>query len=194
MDYKLFTNEILCKLLKADDEIAYKEIYNRHWKAVFEAAYYRIGSKEIAKDLTQNLFLDLWKKRNTLTVNNLQNYLQTAIKNRVINCIEASTIQKKHQHHIRQATLTQSTETETTVLYNEFLRAFETALNQLPQKTRDVFKMSRFEHLSIKEIAMLLNLSEKAVEYHITASLKFLRLSLKDFMLSSLFAMATTQL
>ncbi len=81
MEYKLFADEILSKLLKADDETAFREIYNRYWKPLFNAAYYRIGSKETAKELVQHLFLHIWEKRNNLSIINLETYLQTAIKN-----------------------------------------------------------------------------------------------------------------
>lgn len=194
MDYRLLTDEILARLLKADDEAAFKEIYHRHWKQLFNTAYYRIASKETAKELVQNLFLHIWEKRNSLAIGNLESYLQTAIKNRVINYIETTQVQRKYQQHIRETFSNQSSETEATVQYNELYLAFQKALEQLPQKTRDVFKMSRMEHLSVKEIAQHLNISEKAVEYHITSSLKALRINLKDFMVSGLFVISISHL
>jgi RNA polymerase sigma-70 factor (family 1) len=194
MDYRLLGDEILTKLLKADDETAFKEIYIRYWKPLFTSAYYRIGSKETAKELVQNLFLHLWEKRNSLSIVNIENYLQTAIKNRVINYIETTLVQRKYQQHIKAAFSSQSTETEATIQYNELYHAFEEALQQLPQKTRDIFKLSRFEHLSVKEIALHLNISEKTVEYHITSSLKALRVNLKDFMIGGLFVITINQL
>jgi RNA polymerase sigma-70 factor (ECF subfamily) len=54
-------------------------------------------------------------------------------------------------------------------------------MKKLPEKTCEVFRMSRFENQSVKEIAVQLNLSEKAVEYHITKSLKLLRENLKAY-------------
>jgi RNA polymerase sigma-70 factor (family 1) len=194
MNYSMLADEILTKLLKADDETAFKEIYTRYWKQLFNAAYHRLGSKETAKELVQNLFLLIWEKRSSLTIANLSNYLQTAIKNRVINYIESSLIQKKYQQHIRETFTNHSAETEAVVQYNEFYQAFEKALQQLPPKTRDVFRMSRFEHLSVKEIALHLNISEKAVEYHITSSLKTLRINLKDFLVSGMLASVIGQL
>ncbi len=181
MDYKLLTDDILSKLLRVDDEAAFKELYNRYWKLLFNEIYYRLGSKETAKELVQNLFVTLWEKRNTLVISNVKSYLQKAIKNSAINYVEHILVQKTHQQHVLSTNTDASTETEKAVLYNEFYAAFEKVLEQLPAKTRDVFKMSRFEQLSIKEIANVLNLSEKAVEYHITSSLKLLRLQLKDF-------------
>ncbi|MDX1936825.1 MAG: RNA polymerase sigma-70 factor [Flavihumibacter sp.] len=186
MDYRLLADEILIKLLKADDEAAFKEIYNRYWKQLFNAAYYRLVSKEAAKEILQNLFLHIWEKRSSLTIGNLESYLHVAVKNRVINYIESVLVQKKYQQHIKETWSNQSIETEATVQYNELYLAFQKAIQQLPPKTRDVFKMSRMEHLSVKEIAQQLNISEKAVEYHITSSLKTLRINLKDFMVSGL--------
>jgi RNA polymerase sigma-70 factor (ECF subfamily) len=193
MDYRLLSDEILAKLLKADDETAFKEIYTRYWKQLFNAAYYRLGSKEPAKEIVQNLFLYIWERRNSLSIANLSSYLQTAVKNRIINYIEATVVQKKYQQHLRETFSGQLAETEAAVQYNELFLAFQKALQQLPPKTRDVFTMSRFEHLSIKEIAQRLNISEKAVEYHITSSLKALRINLKDFLVSSMLASVISQ-
>ena len=61
------------------------------------------------------------------------------------------------------------------------MRALEKALDGLPEKTQEVYRLSRFENLSGREIAERIGLSEKSVEYHISQSLKFLRLQLKDF-------------
>ena len=72
------------------------------------------------------------------------------------------------------------------MLARELSEAIDIATRQLPEKTRQVFRMSRFEEQSVKEIAQTMNISEKAVEYHITKSLKILRLHLKDFILLQL--------
>lgn len=184
MDYELLSNESLSTLLKADDELAFKEIYNRYWKLLFQTAYYRLGSKETAKELVQNVFLNLWEKRNVLIIEKLENYLQITIKNRIINYIETSIVQRKYQEHVGSSYNDCSMETESTVQYNELYSALEKALAELPSKTREVFQLSRFEKMSVKEIAVQMNLSEKAVEYHITSSLKALRFKLKDFMLA----------
>ena len=194
MDYKQLADEILTKLLKADDVAAFKEIYVRHWKPLFNAAYYRLGSKETAKELVQNLFLHLWEKRATHSINNLQHYLQAAIKNKVINHIESVLVQKKYWKHISESASSSNSETEALLQYNELYIAFEKALQQLPEKTRNVFRMSRFEQLSVREIAQHLNISEKAVEYHITTSLKALRVDLKEFLISGPLVMVISQL
>ncbi len=195
MNYGLLADDMLVKLLKADDEAAFREIYHRYWKDLFNAAYFRIGSKEVAKELVQGLFLAIWEKRHTLTVVYLEKYLQTAIKNRVINYIESTLVQEKHQQQIREIYYHRSADGPQEVIqYNELYNAFKKALLQLPPKARNIFEMSRFERLSAREIAGRLNISEKAVEYHITSSLRMLRNSLKDFLVNGILVAAACQL
>ena len=67
------------------------------------------------------------------------------------------------------------------VVYDDLSEAVEQAVNKLPEKSREVFRLSRLEGRSKKEIAKLLQLSEKAIEYHLTKSLKELRVQLKDY-------------
>ena len=75
----------------------------------------------------------------------------------------------------------QSYATDESVQFADLSKAVEEAMKKLPEKSVEVFKLSRFENQSVKEIARQLNLSEKAVEYHITKSLKVLKEHLKAF-------------
>lgn len=186
MDYNLFTDDILVKLLRADDEQAFKQIYLKYWNPLFHAAYHRLGNKEAAKELVQNLFMRLWEKRQESIIQQLPNYLNTAIKNSVINYIESVIIQRKYIHYTKETGYEQTATADDIANFNELNRAIEKAINLLPEKTRHVFKLSRFENLSAREIATNLNISEKAVEYHITQSLKFMRLHLKEYLVFEL--------
>ena len=65
---------------------------------------------------------------------------------------------------------------------SEITRILEDTLASLPEQTRQIFIMSRYEQMSVKEIAETLHLAPKSVEYHITKSLKVLRIALKDYL------------
>jgi RNA polymerase sigma-70 factor (ECF subfamily) len=182
MDLRGLTDEILLRLLKADDDMAFKEIYSRYWQPIFETAYRRLASREIAKELVQTIFLRIWEKRHIIQINHLQSYLQAAIRNRIINYIESTLVHKKYLQHVMDTTAGDCQGTESSISFHELSLAIEKAINRLPEKTRHVFRLSRFHHLSIREIAANLNISEKAVEYHITQSLKTLRFHLKDYL------------
>lgn len=182
MDLRVLTDEILLQLLKADNEKAFKELYTRYWKPIFEAAYYRLTNREIAKELVQNIFLRIWEKRHSIQITHLQNYLLTAVKNSVINYKESTLVHKRYIQHVIETGANTNQEVESTVNFHELSLAIEKAIGMLPEKTRHIFRLSRFDQLSIREIAAHLNISEKAVEYHITQSLKTLRSYLKDYL------------
>lgn len=186
MDLRVLTDEMLLQLLKADNHKAFKEIYYRYWRPVFESAYHRLANKEVAKELVQAIFLRIWEKRHTIQIQHLHSYLQTAIKNSIINYIESTLVHKRYLQHIQDANSAACNGTESTINFHELSQAIEKAIAMLPEKTRHVFRLSRFDHLSIREIATNMNISEKAVEYHITQSLKTLRLYLKDYLVIAL--------
>ncbi len=75
-------------------------------------------------------------------------------------------------------------QTENAVALNDLSSLLETGLNTLPEKSREVFRLSRLESWPISQIAKHLSLSEKGVEYHLTKSLKTLRVYLKEFAMS----------
>jgi RNA polymerase sigma factor (sigma-70 family) len=75
----------------------------------------------------------------------------------------------------------QSYSTDESVQFADLSKAVDEAMKKLPEKSVEIFKMSRFENQSVKAIAQQLNLSEKAVEYHITKSLKVLKEQLKAY-------------
>lgn len=64
----------------------------------------------------------------------------------------------------------------------EITKLLKETLDRLPETTRKIFILSRFHHLTVNEIAVQMNLSPKSIEYHITKSLKMLRISLKDYL------------
>lgn len=171
---------MLWKLVKVSDDRAFAEVYRRHWRAVFGAAYHRVRSKEVAKELVQNLFLRLWERREATAIDHLEAYLQRGIRNSVLNYIESKMVEEKYRKSLA-GSMAPAADADAVLLLHELNRAVERALGQLPPRTQEIFRLSRFENQSAREIASRLNLSEKAVEYHITKSLKLLRLHLKDF-------------
>lgn len=181
MNYRLLDDEILLKFLRISDDLAFKEIYLRYWKRLYYSVLNKINNKEIAEDIVQGVFTDLWEKRDTSSIQILHAYLDASVKYRVINYINAVISQKKHLSHFREKQKTEEANTDLLLLVQELNTGIDKALNQLPQKTQTIFRLSRFEQHSNKEISRIMDLSEKAVEYHISQSLKSLRFYLKDF-------------
>ena len=181
MNLHLLTDDILLRLLKASDEKAFRVLYERYWKRLFAVVCYKLKNREAAEEIVQNIFVSLWEKRADLQIEKLEVYLFTALKYKVINYVESLLVRQAGQKQMAGPITDVST--EDTIIINDLHNAIQQALSCLPPKTREVFTLSRFEKYSVKDIAQHLNLTEKAVEYHITRSLKQMRISLKDFII-----------
>ena len=169
----------------ADEEIFLK-IYDEYWYKVFLIAYKRLGKRDIAEELTQDLFLKLWEKRNTLKPQNIGSYLFVAIKNSVIDHVHSGLVANKYLNFYKAFRELSSTSTQNIVEFDDLTQAIEKGLSKLPPKTQQVFKLSRLESWTPDKIARHLHLSEKTVGYHLTKSLKFMRAHLREYLLLGL--------
>jgi RNA polymerase sigma-70 factor (ECF subfamily) len=191
MYYQLQKDEVLLSLLtKSDAKEAFDEIYRRYWLVVFRYAIGKVHVKEIAEDLCQDVFVSLWQRRNAVTIQNLEAYLIQATKYGVLNHYR-STMKVKKQDLLAVTNQLSNHDTENKIALHDLQDAWNHEIGKLPAKTQYIFRLSKMDNLSNLEIANCLELSEKAVEYHITKSYKILRLQLKDFILLLLVYIST---
>jgi RNA polymerase sigma-70 factor (family 1) len=170
----------------SDDEEAFLKLYEEYWYKVFLIAYKRLGKKDIAEELTQDLFLKLWEKRHALKPQNVGSYLFVAIKNSIIDHIHSGLVANKYLDFHKAFGELSSTTTQNIVEFDDLTQAIEKGLTKLPAKTQEVFKLSRLENWPLEKIARHLHLSEKTVGYHLTKSLKFMRAYLREYLLFTL--------
>lgn len=160
---------------------SFERIFKQHWEPLYRSARSKLRSHDEAEEVIQNIFSALWEKRESLLVTNLTWYLNTALRNRIFNMIRQKISQEKYWDYYRTFIPQHHDATDQLVAFDELNSAVELVVNNLPEKSRQVFKLSRLEGRSNAEIANMLKVSEKAIEYHLTRSLKELRLHLKDF-------------
>jgi len=177
------TEQLLSRMTEGDQE-AFRAIFKMYWKDCYRIAYSKLNSKELAEEATQNIFVSLWERRGQVEIKNLKAYLFTSIKYQIINIIEAKVLSKKHLGTLSNVTQTKN-DVEQYIFEKDLFEAMELALKSLPPKTMRVYQMSRIEHLTGKQIALKLGLSEKSVEYHMSKALKLLRVELKDYLVSN---------
>lgn len=171
----------LLHLLKLGDKLAYEKIYFTYSKELLSAAYKKTGDRIVAEELVQNIFISLWEKKDKLKIENLQAYLFGALKLSVINHIRGLVMKNKYIAYQALSYTEDHQETSNLVEANDLSGLIEKGINSLPEKTQEVFRLSRFKHQSTKDISNELQISEKAVEYHITRSIKKLREYVKNF-------------
>lgn len=180
--YAASTDEELLVALRADDRGAYAEIFQRYSARLFELAYRKLKSREIAEDLVQELFEKLWFKRAESQAHQLEQYLFSAIKYRILNHIRSCNVREGYAAYCRLRDTGAGAVTEETIAFEDMKAALLHGMQKLPEKSREIFRLSRLEQFSVPEIAVQVNLSTKTVESHLTRSLKVLRLHLKDFL------------
>ena len=181
MNFKGLEDQLLVLGLNQSHSAAFEEIYSRYWFKIYRISFNQTGNKEEAEELVQDVFLSIWNRRETIVINNLDLYLVISIKNKVYDLIRSKINFRKYQEHIILKEIDFHFNTDEIVNYTELTDAVEKVLSLLPEKSVHIFKKSRFENMNTKEIAVQMKLSEKAVEYHITKSLKFLKENLKDY-------------
>lgn len=175
------TDEALLEAIRNDNEEAFAELFNRYWKKVHDMAFPRVRSEEATAEIVQDLFISLWDKRASHSIKHIPSYLYKAVKNKALNYMEAQMVRKSYWDYCQKYLSGWDNITEKTVEFDDLMDAIETGMQQLPEKSRTVFQLNKLEGRSIPEIADRLNLSEKAIGYHLTQSLKKLRFHLKDF-------------
>jgi RNA polymerase sigma-70 factor (ECF subfamily) len=174
---------VLLERLHEGDAKAFEAIFNKYWKALYSIARAKLLSHDDAEEVIQSIFSTLWEKRSKLIIQELSYYLHVSVKNAVLNHIRSNITKEKYWKHYKAFLPLYNEVTAETVAFQELDNAVQNAVNSLPEKSRQVFRLSRVEGRSNAEIANMLALSEKAIEYHLTKSLKDLKGRLKDYIL-----------
>ena len=166
----------LVVLLKAGDEIAYTEIYNRYKGILYQHAYKRLHNQQEVDDIIQDLFTTLWTKREALVLKtNLAGYLYTAVRNRILDYISHQQIESAYIISLEKFIEKGVAITDHRVRMNMLQELIEKEIAGLPDKMREIFELSRKSQLSHREIAQKLDLSEKTVKNQVNNALKILR-------------------
>ena len=176
----------LTEALKEGDQTAFEELFVRHNKPSHYFVKAKVYSDEVAKEIVQDVFTDIWEYRHEREIRQFSNYLFQALKYKTIKYINQLINQKKYWDHYSAFIPRQVNQTQSDINYDLLVDALEAGLSNLPKKTQTVFRLNRLEGKSLTEISRSLNLTEKAIQYHLTKSIKELKIHLKDYIVSFL--------
>ncbi|HSI75433.1 MAG TPA: RNA polymerase sigma-70 factor [Lunatimonas sp.] len=176
------SDKSLLRLIALDDRKAFKMLYDRYWEVLIKHAYTRLHDVSEAEDLVQDVFLDIWRNRKVLNIHHeVRNYLFTAVKYKVFRVLDQKYIKceldNEMEFNIDAQNGFQILE------FEELYQRIEVIVDSLPERHRVIFKLSRYKHLSTKEIAAKLQIAPQTVHNRIHQSLVYLRAELKHFIL-----------
>jgi len=180
MEIATRTDQELLELLKNDDNEAFQELYHRYFNRLYRQAFKMLKDDTLSKDIIQEVYLQLWNKRQTQKIDSLNAYLYAITRFQVFKVIRSG---KYHEDIFEvEHQLPYCRVTENNIAEKEVSSAFFSGLSDLPEKCRMIFSMSRVECLSNREIGLKLSLSPKTVENQITIAIRKMRISLSDFL------------
>lgn len=175
-DYRKLDDPELVALLVRGDQGAYTEIYQRYHAGLYIHVFNKLRLREESRDIVHDLFSSLWQKRETLVLQTtLAAYLFSAARYRVFDLISRSAVKNKYLDSIRDFAEGGEAITDHRIREKQLLELIDHEIAALPPRMREIFELSRKEHLSHQAIANLLGLSEKTVKKQVNNSLKILR-------------------
>lgn len=178
LPFSTYPDETLVQLVQADNEQAFNQIYHRYWRKLYALAFQRLRSKQAAEDVVQEVLAGVWQRRHSTLISHLESYLAAATRYAVFRQLSKEAAQA--------SVITRTQEKEPVFDEIQDVRLLEQMVqkevNKLPEKCRLVFQYSRDLGLTNKEIAGSLDISQKAVEKHITKAIRTLRSQLKSML------------
>ena len=180
---------LLLSKLQQGDKKAFNTLFRKYYPTLCAYAH-RFVDLEDAEEIVQDVMLWLWENREILLIeSSLSQYLLKMIYHRALNRIA--------QKEVKYRADTLFYEKNQAMIYDvdfyqieELTKRIHTAIAALPESYREAFIMHRFKDMSYKEIAELLNISTKTVDYRIQQALKLLRKELKEFLSLALIFLA----
>ena len=181
MSVAIIKDSLLLEQLAKNDGRALKQLYVSYYSLMCFASFRIISDRQVAEDIAQEVFYEVWRKRSTLNITiSLKAYLKRAAVNKTLNYIRDNKIIVEDEEKaldVKDDKISAHRQLEA----EEFQLAVYKAIDDLPEKCRIIFGLSRFEELSYKEIASKLDISIKTVENQVSKALKILRRSLSNY-------------
>ena len=168
------------QLLIAGDESVFTFAYELYGAKVYRLAFKFLKNKQQSEEIVQETFLKLWINRDQLDPSgNMWLYLFVIAKRLSLNTLRHNAWAVQLSESVLPVALDMHNETEEEVLVHDLEQYTQKIIQKLPRQQQLVFKLSRVDGLSHKEIAEQLHISQNTVKNHMVDALKTLKLSLK---------------
>jgi RNA polymerase sigma-70 factor (family 1) len=181
MVYQNLSDQLLLAECSDGDKGAFREIYSRYKEFVFAVVVARLNDEDDAKDITQDIFINLWTSREKLNgLRDFKTYLYVLSRNQVVSAYRKQNVRIKGESYLSQ----RLSEIAHSVEDDRFARDLNSVIikvvEQLPETMRNCYHLSKTEGRENGEIATILNISEKTVRNNVSEALKRVKLNLQN--------------
>lgn len=179
--YHAYSDAELTAYLTAGDRAAFEEIYERYWKKLYNETFKRLRNMELVEEIVQDVFSDLWMKKEKKNIENIYAYLIGAVRYQVyIRYKKGEAV--PHFEVPLDHLLLSSLQADSLFKEKELKWCISVWLAMQPVKRAEIFKMKYIDDRSTKEISELLNISQKTVQNQLLHSFSDLRTFLNRIM------------
>ncbi|MBX2841532.1 MAG: RNA polymerase sigma-70 factor [Flammeovirgaceae bacterium] len=180
---KTYKEEELIAKVQQGDQQAWKEIVKRYYNPLYIYILGMVKIEDLAEELVQDIFVNFWQKRESIQItSSLKAYLYRSSRNHTLNHLKRRKFEMEYQKKLAQTSINFHNDTEDKYNYSELSKKLHEAIEALPAQCQEIFKLSRFEELTYKEIAESLNIPVRRVHYQIGIALKELKIKLKGLL------------
>lgn len=170
--------------LVAGHESCYNTLFNDYYLVLTVYARKFLCDTDLAREIVQDMFVRLYESRNLLNnVTSLKGYLYRSVRNSCLNYIKMNKIHNRHKENIRLDRSGSVHDLTEEIQESELEQRIFKIVSELPDRCRQIFRMSRVEGLKNDEIAGKFNISKRTVETQISKALKILRLELASYLM-----------
>ncbi|WP_114754187.1 RNA polymerase sigma factor [Flavobacterium glaciei] len=161
------------------EENHFRDFYLKHLQSANNFAYYKCGDEEAALDLVQDAFTKIWENCSKIDFSKVKTYLFTCINNLFLNNIKH---QKVVLRYVKDASNLDTNNQSPEYLFEEeeFKQKLTKAIASLSEVQREVFLLNRIEGKKYREIAELLDISQKTVEKRMSGALQILKAQIEN--------------
>ena len=176
LPFSLDDEQVLLDEVKAGNQQAWEFIVREFQGPLYSFIYSMVRHSENAEELIQDVFVNFWSKREKINITtSLKAYLYRTARNHTLNFIKRRNFETNYQRRVAEEMDTSRNDTEETFNYTQLERKLSEAIANLPEKSREIFKMSRFSDMTYKEISEFMDIPVRTVHYQIGLALKALR-------------------
>jgi RNA polymerase sigma-70 factor, ECF subfamily len=173
--------KILVARVKTGDEKAYEKLFNKYYQKLCYFCLRIVRSAPEAEGIVQHAFLKIWETRHTLNENlPFNSYLFRIAQNKAFNELRSQINRRYYTEYLKEFTEMLENTTENSILFKELEKTVQNLIDQLPERRKEIFLLSRNEGLTYKEIATRLDISENTVDTQIRKVLDHFRQSLRE--------------
>lgn len=172
--------------IQSGDHTAFEALFKVHYEVLCDAVEYYVSNSEIAEELVQDIFADIWRRRRDWNPrHSIKAYLHGAARNKAIKHRKRRQVRLRWEEQQQYEPEPVSASPEQIIEYSELEQIIQSSIEDMPPRRREIYRLSRQYGLSHKEISVALRISTKTVENQIGHALRFLRerIALLQYML-----------